>query len=997
MIASTIGIRSVSESSGDPLPFINTPSIRDYIPTQEAGNALINSETQQAQPTAPSGIQQQANNISTIPPMQSLPPNAQHPQQISAEWGHSRVQVIQQPLQNNTYLQQLYNPQGPLLMPGNIALHPGINSQQIQVIAAGKPFQGNQLAPHMLTTQGKQVLQGQAGGPFPGYTTIPAIPTTQNQTFVFSQPLSVINSQPSIIPAHSQPTVSGMAQQQKPAEMHKVMSGGKGTTGKVGTATPTAGGTQQVPVQAQCVQVSQPVLGPQQPAQAQIISPLQTGGQTMQFAPWQISGALPHVWTGGLQTGALPAGGLLAPNPIFIRGVQPETQPSMFIQHSPQNSVQHNNANVACGTTTATPTTVKPRASADGLQKAPRPLSNILPSGTIRPASSVSTQTSANQQQNQVKHRGKTAGVRTSPAPATKQDAANQTNKMQPHMQQPKQQLLVMNTNGQMAQITSVGQDKQHMAKQQQVLIQQQQQQQALQQQQQQQQQQQLIHQQTSQQQQQQPIVQHYQQGMTMQQPTANVGMASVNQGLSMSAMPQTISMVQQIHPLSGMTPNGTIVGQLTGSTQATSSPLTQVQTIQQPQPALQTTLEGAPLLPSSLVQVPGALLQQEVTTNNINAPQLTLQATQGTVGLIAQPVQTGVVGSIANAISQQALIAHVKTEDDKGQQAMSSQAAPVVQQFATQQIVVAEPQSESANLPVASASSATQSSMVSTNTAPAEMLVKTVLKSETPPEAPVSSTENEAQILPELPAPNPPASSTQKISVASQVMTTLANTTVTSTTTTSTSIPTTVSSAFTSPISTPTLSSNALAQSINSDKSLPKAMVKPNILTHVIEGYVIQEAGEPFAVNRPVRDWIAEQRDKEHDKENKLPSSDEPPNDTSSPTSNMRSEPEASTAAETQPDSESGGHKIPNANKWTELLSLAGGRCAISSCIPGCRGYRDEFLMQEVDGEALLLIRPEHLVMALSMKLGPALKIVASIDMLRPESEQNDQNDHGN
>lgn len=33
----------------------------------------------------------------------------------------------------------------------------------VQVIAAGKPFQGNQLAPHMLTAQGKQVLQGQAG------------------------------------------------------------------------------------------------------------------------------------------------------------------------------------------------------------------------------------------------------------------------------------------------------------------------------------------------------------------------------------------------------------------------------------------------------------------------------------------------------------------------------------------------------------------------------------------------------------------------------------------------------------------------------------------------------------------------------------------------------------------------------------------------------------------------------------------------------------------
>lgn len=62
---------------------------------------------------------------------------------------------------------------------------------------------------------------------------------------------------------------------------------------------------------------------------------------------------------------------------------------------------------------------------------------------------------------------------------------------------------------------------------------------------------------------------------------------------------------------------------------------------------------------------------------------------------------------------------------------------------------------------------------------------------------------------------------------------------------------------------------------------------------------------------------------------------------------------------------------------------------CEFIRSIPGCGGYADEFLMQEVDGEALLLIRPEHLVMALSMKLGPALKIVACIDALRPDSEQ--------
>lgn len=57
---------------------------------------------------------------------------------------------------------------------------------------------------------------------------------------------------------------------------------------------------------------------------------------------------------------------------------------------------------------------------------------------------------------------------------------------------------------------------------------------------------------------------------------------------------------------------------------------------------------------------------------------------------------------------------------------------------------------------------------------------------------------------------------------------------------------------------------------------------------------------------------------------------------------------------------------------------------------IPGCAGYANEFLAQEVDGEALLLIKAEHLVMALSIKLGPALKIVACIDALRPENEQN-------
>lgn len=73
----------------------------------------------------------------TITTMSPLHQSQAQQQQIGADWGHGRaVQVIQQPIQNPTYLQQLYNTPGQLLMPGNIsniALHPSINPSQIQV------------------------------------------------------------------------------------------------------------------------------------------------------------------------------------------------------------------------------------------------------------------------------------------------------------------------------------------------------------------------------------------------------------------------------------------------------------------------------------------------------------------------------------------------------------------------------------------------------------------------------------------------------------------------------------------------------------------------------------------------------------------------------------------------------------------------------------------------------------------------------------------------
>lgn len=73
--------------------------------------------------------------ITTMSPLQQS--QTAHQQQINADWSHGRaVQVIQQPIQNPAYLQQLYNTQGvqgQLLMPSNIALHPSLNPSQIQV------------------------------------------------------------------------------------------------------------------------------------------------------------------------------------------------------------------------------------------------------------------------------------------------------------------------------------------------------------------------------------------------------------------------------------------------------------------------------------------------------------------------------------------------------------------------------------------------------------------------------------------------------------------------------------------------------------------------------------------------------------------------------------------------------------------------------------------------------------------------------------------------
>ncbi|XP_026012440.1 polyhomeotic-like protein 1 isoform X3 [Astatotilapia calliptera] len=53
-------------------------------------------------------------------------------------------------------------------------------------------------------------------------------------------------------------------------------------------------------------------------------------------------------------------------------------------------------------------------------------------------------------------------------------------------------------------------------------------------------------------------------------------------------------------------------------------------------------------------------------------------------------------------------------------------------------------------------------------------------------------------------------------------------------------------------------------------------------------------------------------------------------------------------------------------------------------SSLQGCEDLASQFLSQEIDGQALLLLKEEHLMSTMNIKLGPALKICAHINSLR-------------
>jgi polyhomeotic-like protein 1 len=261
--------------------------------------------------------------------------------QVPAEYLQQRVQVLQQPLQNTSYLQHMYSP---LVMSGNLLTHNGLGQQQqIQLIAAGKPFQ-NQLTQQMLTTSGgKPVLTATGAQGFSSYTPI-TIPSSQSQTLLFS-PVAVngvISSQAQAQQQNQQNMLPTLQTQSTPTKNDGQKTiGGQKAMQKVGNQ----GGNQQQQQQQQNVSGNQQQNNQQQQQQQQCVQVSQQmpttqllSGQTMQFAtPWQLPasmGVAPLWATNGIQPQTFQVS-----NPIFIRGTNPDGTPVLF-QQSPQQTTQ---------------------------------------------------------------------------------------------------------------------------------------------------------------------------------------------------------------------------------------------------------------------------------------------------------------------------------------------------------------------------------------------------------------------------------------------------------------------------------------------------------------------------------------------------------------------------------------------------------------------------------------------------------------------------------
>ncbi|XP_050424533.1 polyhomeotic-like protein 2 isoform X2 [Adelges cooleyi] len=234
-------------------------------------------------------------------------------------------------------------------------------------------------------------------------------------------------------------------------------------------------------------------------------------------------------------------------------------------------------------------------------------------------------------------------------------------------------------------------------------------------------------------------------------------------------------------------------------------------------------------------------------------------------------------------------------------------------------------------------------------------------------------------------------------------------------------------------------------------DKGLPKALVKPQVLTHVIEGFVIQEADQPFPVNRSCT--LADMANSTQDKEN-IKLDDEPPNKKSKSDINSQENIKCDYCGKHEElqkfkikkkskrfcsqecskmfenNLKNGQVDKKNGKNWEcESIGSVGDSSNTSSSVdPPNRMQNDsenktdlitelssinpltwtvkdvrkfigqlteseeiaaDFESHEIDGQALMLLKEDHLIRDMSMKLGPALKIFAKLDSMRSENPE--------
>uniref|UniRef100_A0A8C9XTF1 Polyhomeotic homolog 1 n=1 Tax=Sander lucioperca TaxID=283035 RepID=A0A8C9XTF1_SANLU len=237
-----------------------------------------------------------------------------------------------------------------------------------------------------------------------------------------------------------------------------------------------------------------------------------------------------------------------------------------------------------------------------------------------------------------------------------------------------------------------------------------------------------------------------------------------------------------------------------------------------------------------------------------------------------------------------------------------------------------------------------------------------------------------------------------------------------------------------------------------------PQAVVKPNVLTHLIEGFVIQEGAEPFPVStwylflclhiffmytvlkceycknfapasqfRGTKRFCSMSCAKRYFNTQTHTHTVRPGNNPVQPqtstvnqyaifdallTGSSTSPPVQCRSESSHSDEESSGEE--DEDDPMSLSPASSASChqpppplptesSAPSCLPaspaqwsaedvsqfisslqGCEDLASQFLSQEIDGQALLLLKEEHLMSTMNIKLGPALKICAHINTLR-------------